>query len=145
HPPMLDEVGLTSAIRWYTKGFTERSGIKVDLKLPANLGRLPSEVETALFRVVQEALTNIHRHSGSRTARIRMSHDAVGVTLTVEDQGHGLPPTLRELPDASIAGLGVGIAGMRERLRQLGGWLEIRSGDRGTLVKANMPIVKGDA
>ena len=140
HPPFLDETGLVSALRWYAGGFAERSGIKVDLDLPSTVTRLPLDVETALFRVVQEALINIHHHAGSPSAVIRLRIDQHQLTLEIEDRGHGMPPELlAQLPTGGHA-VGVGIAGMRERLQQLGGTLEIESNDRGTVVHARMPL-----
>ena len=138
HPPSLDELGLLPACRSLVKGFTERSGILVDLKVPAELDRLPREMETALFRVMQESLSNIHRHSGSKTACIQLSQSDQEIRLEVSDQGRGL---VREMLDREIdqTRLGVGIAGMRERLRQLGGQLEIRSSSKGTTVIAVLP------
>jgi signal transduction histidine kinase len=138
HPPSLDELGLVPACRSLVKGFTERSGILVDLKAPAKLDRLPREMETALFRVMQESLSNIHRHSGSKTACIQLSQSDQEIRLEVSDQGRGL---VREMLDREIdqTRLGVGIAGMRERIRQLGGQLEIRSSSKGTIVIAVLP------
>ncbi len=98
HPPMLDEVGLLPAIRWYATGFSERSGIAVELDLPGNLRRLPTELETAVFRVVQESLTNVHRHSGSATARIRLEVEPDRLHLQVIDQGCGIPPRETVVP-----------------------------------------------
>jgi signal transduction histidine kinase len=91
HPPFLDETGLVSALRWYAAGFAERSGIAVDLELPESIERLPLDTETALFRIVQESLINIHRHAGSETARIRLERDAETLVLEIEDRGHGIP------------------------------------------------------
>jgi signal transduction histidine kinase len=139
HPPLLDEAGLSSALRWYVDGFAQRSGINVDLDLPQDLGRLPSELETAIFRVVQECLTNIHRHSESAVARIRLRHRDKQILVDVQDEGKGIPPEKRELM-ASSGTPGVGIRGMRERIRQLGGSLEIQSDDAGTLVAARLPV-----
>jgi signal transduction histidine kinase len=138
HPPSLDELGLVPACRSLVKGFTERSGILVDLKAPADLDRLPREMETALFRVMQESLSNIHRHSGSKTACIQLLQSDHEIRLEVSDQGRGL---VREVLDREIdhTKLGVGIAGMRERIRQLGGQLEIRSSSKGTIVIAVLP------
>jgi signal transduction histidine kinase len=138
HPPSLDELGLLPACRSLVKGFTERSNILVDLKVPSDLDRLPREIETALFRVMQESLSNIHRHSGSQTACIQLSESDQEIRLEVSDQGRGL---VREMVDRVIdeTRLGVGIAGMRERLRQLGGQLEIRSSSKGTTVIAVLP------
>jgi two-component system NarL family sensor kinase len=115
HPPLLDEVGLPSAIRLYLEGFAERSKIAVTLELSPEFGRLCSVAETEIFRIVQECLTNIHRHSGSPTARIRVAHDEVEVRVEVQDEGKGLPlPPDGNLPELKA---GVGIHGMRERQR----------------------------
>lgn len=131
HPPLLDEAGLGSALRWYVDGFSERSKIKVDLTMPDNFGRLPQDVETAAFRIVQECLTNIHRHSGSQTARIQLGQSNQHVELEVADEGKGFP---------SDRQLGVGIRGMRERVLQLGGTFEIVSMRPGTAVLARFPL-----
>ncbi len=141
HPPSLDELGLVPACRSLAKGFTERSGILVDLKVSPDLDRLPRETETALFRVMQESLSNIHRHSGSKTACIQLSQNDREIRLEVSDQGRGLAT---EMLEAGIhdTRLGVGIAGMRERLRQLGGQLELRSSSKGTSVIAVLPHKK---
>jgi len=143
HPPLLDEVGLAAALQQYVEGFTERSGLRVALDLPRELGRLPLEVETALFRVVQESLTNIHRHSGSHQARIRLVRGSTQLNLEVEDEGKGIPREIRNGSLAAAAGLGVGILGMRERLRQLGGRLDIDSNGHGTTVRAAVPLPGG--
>lgn len=145
HPPFLDEAGLLTALRWYATGFTERSGIKVDLDLPANFDRLPLETETALFRIVQESLINIHRHAGSETARIRLRRDADRFVLEIEDSGHGIPEGSIEHIRRGGGGAGVGITGMSERVEQLGGRLEITSSERGTTVAAWLPLVKDSA
>ena len=142
HPPLLDEAGLLSALRWYVEGFAARSKIDVDLDLPDHFGRLPRETETAIFRVVQECLTNIHRHSESPVARIRIRHQDHQVLVEIADKGKGIPPEEREQMD-STGTPGVGIRGMRERLRQLGGTLEINSGSSGTVVVVRLPIVSG--
>jgi two-component system NarL family sensor kinase len=140
HPPFLDEAGLLSALRWFATGFAERSGIEVGLELPDNLERLPLDTETALFRIVQESLTNIHRHSGSETALIHLEHDAETLVLEVVDRGHGIPEaTLRHIRKGRGV-VGVGIAGMSERIEQLGGRLELVSGNRGTTVRARLPL-----
>ncbi|MGA8430614.1 MAG: PAS domain S-box protein, partial [Candidatus Sulfotelmatobacter sp.] len=141
HPPLLDEVGLASALRLYLEGFTERSGIRVDLDLPTDFGRLPRDLETAVFRVVQECLTNIHRHSGSETARISVIRSDARVQIEVEDHGKGIPADKRQ--QLELGGkAGVGLRGMRERVRQLGGNLEIRPAptNGGTLVRAQLPV-----
>jgi two-component system, NarL family, sensor kinase len=131
HPPLLDEAGLQSAVRWFVEGFAERSKIEVDLQLEPGLGRLPAELETAMFRIVQECLTNIHRHSGSSSASIVITRDTHSVTIEIRDRGKGMSMPIRA---------GVGIQGMGERVRQLGGQLEIESGSGGTSVTATFPI-----
>jgi signal transduction histidine kinase len=139
HPPLLDEAGLSSALRWYVDGFAQRSGIKVDLDVPDDFERLPVEMETAIFRVVQECLTNIHRHSGSPVAKIRMRERDGEVLVDIEDKGRGIPQ--HKLEEMSAAGTpGVGMRGMQERLRQLGGKLEIQSGPGGTSIRVRLPI-----
>jgi PAS domain S-box-containing protein len=139
HPPMIEEAGLLPTLRWYARGFEERSGIKVMLDLPGELERLPLDVETALFRIVQEALTNIQRHSGSTLARIHIERERQALQLEIEDEGRGLPPGLRG-DKGMLQASGVGIAGMRERMRDLGGRMKIQSGDRGTKVTVTLPI-----
>lgn len=139
HPPLLDEAGLSSALRWYVDGFSQRSGIKVGLDMADDFRRLPIELETAVFRVVQESLTNIHRHSGSPTAKIRVRERDQDVQVEIEDSGKGIPPEKRQQM-ASCGTPGVGIRGMQERLRQLGGTLQIESDGSGTLVMARLPI-----
>jgi len=141
HPPVLDDFGLASALRWYVKGFAERSGIEVHLELPRELRRLPRDAETALFRVVQECLSNIHRHSGSSTAQIRIWEESHQLSLEVEDQGGGIVAEPQE-EGAEMMRVGVGVTGMRERMRQLGGQLEIRSHPRGTTVRASVPLLE---
>ena len=142
HPPFLDEAGLLSALRWYAAGFAERSGIKVDLELPESFERPPLDTETALFRIVQESLINIHRHAGSVTARIRLSRDAETLVLAIEDRGHGIPKASLKHIMSGGGAVGVGIASMCERIEQLDGRLEIKSGDHGTTVCARLPLVK---
>src|SRR5437588_699931 len=138
HPPLLDELGLGSALRWYVDGFGKRSGIAIHLHLSGE-GRLAPEMETTLFRVVQECLINIHRHSGSATASIRLLHSDGQIVLEVEDEGRGI--SAEGLSDiASGATLGVGLRGMRERIKDFGGELEILSSGRGTKVKAIIPF-----
>ena len=131
HPPLLDEVGLSSALQLYVQGFSERSKISVDLDIPSDFGRLSREQETAIFRVVQESLTNIHRHSGSKTARIKIRLEGNDVCLDVEDDGKGIAVET-QLDMGARAEVGVGIRGMNERIRQLGGTLEIAPGPNGT-------------
>jgi PAS domain S-box-containing protein len=139
HPPLLDEAGLPSAIRWFVEGFAERSKIPVALEIPQNLGRLSPEFETTIFRVVQEGLTNIHRHSGSSTAAIRISQATEAIRLEISDCGKGIPTGV-QLGLAGAGRSGVGIQGMRERLRQLGGHLEIQSRRTGTTILAVLPL-----
>ena len=139
HPPLLDESGLVSALRCYIEGFSQRSKIEVDLDVAEEFSRLPREVETGVFRTVQECLTNIHRHSESLTARIRLSNHDGEIHLRVEDDGTGI--AAQKLGEIMSNGMpGVGIRGMRERLRQLGGTLEINSEAKGTVVEACVPV-----
>ena len=137
HPPLLDEVGLISALRWYVAGFAERSQIKVELEVPENLGRFRRELELALFRIVQESLTNVHRHSGSESAKIIIARLPNQLRLKVEDAGRGMTTPLSAQEKGSP---GVGISGMRERVRQLGGQIQIRSGNWGTAVEVLFPL-----
>ena len=139
HPPLLDEVGLSSALRVFLEGFEERSKIKVALEIPNSFERLPQELETAIFRVVQECLTNIHRHSGSRVAAIRVAREGNEVKVEVRDQGKGMPAGPNSASRAHRR-MGVGIQGMHERITQLGGRFEIRSGKKGTTVVASVPV-----
>ncbi|MCU1296805.1 MAG: hypothetical protein JWO91_1083 [Acidobacteriaceae bacterium] len=144
HPPLLDEAGLSSAIRWYVDGFSQRSKIKVHLEFPDDFGRLTREVETAIFRTVQECLTNIHRHSGSSVAKIRIARSTHSVRVEVEDRGKGMP--LEKQYEMGSGGTpGVGIRGMRERLRQLGGTLEINADGKGTVIVAELPIANSSS
>jgi signal transduction histidine kinase len=142
HPPLLDEAGLSSALTWYIRGFSERSKIDIQLHIQKDFGRLSRDLETAIFRVVQECLTNIHRHSGSSVARISIAHSDGTVRVEVEDKGKGISPQKHaEMFSGEAATPGVGVRGMRERLRQLGGTLDIRSDGegKGTLVTARLP------
>lgn len=145
HPPFLDETGLLSALRWYAAGFSQRSGIAVNLDLPSTFDRLDQDIETALFRIVQEALINVHRHAGSAHATIRLRRIDDDLMLEVEDGGRGMPTALIEQLPAGGGALGVGVAGMRERLQQLGGTLDIESSDLGTVVRARVPLVRQPA
>jgi PAS domain S-box-containing protein len=139
HPPLLDIAGLASALRWYVDGFSERSNIKVDLEVPSAFGRLPDELEITIFRIVQECLTNIHRHSGSTTATIRLHQEGDRLTIQVQDRGKGIP--FEKQPELIESGRGgVGFTGMRERLRRLGGTLEIKSDGSGTTVSATLKV-----
>jgi signal transduction histidine kinase len=139
HPPLLDESGLLAAVRWYVEGFAKRSGISVGLDLPPTFERLPQDVETTLFRIVQEALINIHRHAQSATARLRLlvTDD---LTLEIHDDGQGMPAVLVDRLMAGGGADGVGIAGIRERLKPFAGTLEIESSDRGTVLRAVVPL-----
>lgn len=141
HPPLLDEAGLASALRWYVEGFSQRSKIEVDMDIASDFLRLSKEMEIAIFRIVQESLTNIHRHSGSSTAVIRVVQEAGTIKVEIKDSGKGIP-LARQL-ELSLSGrTGVGFRGMRERMRQLGGTLEIQSDDQGTAVIASLPIAQ---
>lgn len=140
HPPILDDLGLEAVLPWYASGFSDRSEIQVEVDVAADLGRLPRELELTLFRIVQEALTNIHKHSGSPTATIAVSGTAAQVTLQIKDRGCGIPPGIFQPGGSTRAVVGVGLAGMRERVRQLGGRLEITSGADGTSIQAILPI-----
>ncbi len=142
HPPLLDELGLQSALRTYAEGYSERTGIQLDLDFPLPILRLPQAVEIALFRIVQEGLANIHHHSGSERATLRVRHEAGRVELELIDYGRGLPPGTLELDMSSASRIGVGIAGMRERARQLGGNLTIASGETGTTLRVVLPVLQ---
>jgi signal transduction histidine kinase len=143
HPPMLDETGLAPALRWYVDGFAERSKIAVDLECAEDLGRLSREVETAIFRLVQECLTNIHRHSGSPTAEIQILRLDGVVRVEIKDQGQGLSTEKRAQMESGGT-VGVGIRGIRERVGQLGGSLEINSDGigSGTCIVVRLPAVE---
>jgi two-component system, NarL family, sensor kinase len=140
HPPLLDEAGLKSALQWCADGFGQRSGIQIHLDLPPELGRFHRDVETALFRVVQEALTNIHRHSHASEVTICLSVNTGNVRLEIDDNGRGIPE--QKLHDffESGGGTGVGLAGIRERVQELGGSLEIESDQTGTLLRIVLPV-----
>ena len=141
HPPALEALGLAGAGRDYIDGFARRSGLRVDLEISGDLGRLPAETELALFRVLQESLVNIHRHSGSRKASIQLARTTDQIRLEVRDTGRGMKKTDDPLAEGPPAGgLGVGIPGMRERMRQLGGQLQIQSDAQGTSVIATVPV-----
>jgi len=140
HPPLLDEVGLYSALHWYVSGFSERSGIDIELHVPEDLGRFRDELELALFRIVQETLTNVHRHSGSSKARITVSKSPRQVRLKVEDFGKGMPLPLAERDRSGRPIAGVGLSGIRERVRQLAGQIQIRSSSAGTAIEVLFPL-----
>jgi signal transduction histidine kinase len=141
HPPLLDEAGFASAARWFVDGFARRSGIQVSCTIPEELDRPPAHCELVLFRVLQESLTNVHRHSGASIASVVLVSDAGHLTLEVSDNGGGIPQErlarIREAADHS----GVGVAGMRERVREMGGEFEIRSDSGGTTVSVRVPLI----
>jgi signal transduction histidine kinase len=140
HPPLLDEIGLEPAVRWYVEGFAKRSKIAVNMQLAAGFSKgLPRDVALSLFRVVQECLTNIHRHSGSETAFVGINRSSAEICLEVKDEGKGISPDLRAKLAAGESS-GVGLRGMRERIQQLGGRLEIDSNGHGTRVGAVLPL-----
>jgi PAS domain S-box-containing protein len=141
YPPMLEEMGLKSAIPWYLEGFSKRSGIETTFQAPKDFGRLSRDAELVLFRVLQESLTNVQRHSGSPTADISISHTDNAVTMQIRDRGKGVPEPILEQGSQDWTGsLGVGLRGMSERLRQLGGILQISSNESGSEVRATVPL-----
>ncbi len=140
HPPLLDENGLYSAISWYVQGLLERSGLEVQLDISKEFGRLPRDMELVIFRLVQECLTNIHRHSESKTASIRIARESNQITLNIRDQGKGMSPA--RLAEIQSGRSGVGIGGMRERLRQFEGTMNIESDSSGTRIFATIPLPK---
>lgn len=142
HPPLLDEAGFSSAAKWYLEGFAQRSGIEVKMDLPSQVIRLPRSIELGLFRVLQESLTNIHRHSGSVKAEIALQLLPDKIIFEVRDFGKGIPRELIRNFQANGNNLGVGLAGMRERLRELGGQLDIQSKSPGTLISVTLPLVE---
>jgi two-component system NarL family sensor kinase len=133
-------MGLISAISWYAEDFAQQRGIRVELDTAQTPHRLPREIETVLFRVVQEGLANIYWHSGSPVARIKIAIDAEQATLQVSDDGHGIPLETVSAFHADIPTLGVGISGMRERIRELGGQMNIQSSEKGTMVEVRLPL-----
>lgn len=141
HPPLLEEVGLPAALRWLVEGFSRRSGIAVGLEVPGEFGRLPMEVENALFRIVQECLTNVQRHSESGSAWVGVARSQESIRLEVKDDGRGFPPEVLSRR-GGVELLGVGILGMRERVRQLGGRLGIDSKGKGTTVWVEIPLIQ---
>jgi PAS domain S-box-containing protein len=140
HPPLLDETGLSEALRWYIQGLSERSGLEIVLDISPQFERLPREMELVMFRLVQECLTNIHRHSGSETAVIRIVRDNENVTLEVEDKGKGM--SAGKLVGIQAQSSGVGIRGMRERVRHFGGIMNIESDKNGTKISFVLPVPK---
>ena len=140
HPPLLDEVGFACAAEWYIEGFAKRSGINVRADIGNSRERLPQSVEIALFRVLQESLTNIHRHSGASDASVHFQHEVDAVVLEIRDFGRGIPEERLRLLHGMTAETGVGLAGMRERLHELNGTLEIESDGHGTSMRATVPL-----
>jgi PAS domain S-box-containing protein len=145
YPPTLDYAGLRSALEWYIEGFTQRSKVKVELSVSLGPNRLPEIVERTLFRIVQESLTNIFRHSGSDTATVQIEARSTIVRLEVADKGKGIPADILATLNSSGGKLGVGIRGMRERVRQLGGWLQIRSQPAGTTIIVTLSVEESTA
>jgi PAS domain S-box-containing protein len=138
HPPLLDESGLSQAIQWYIQGLTERSGLQVDLSIAEDFGRLSADLELAVFRIVQESLTNIHRHSGSKTATIHLFRSAESVVLEIQDYGGGIPA--EKLAAIKAQRTGVGITGMRERVRHFNGEMDIHSDGKGATISVILPV-----
>jgi signal transduction histidine kinase len=139
HPPLLEEVGLASAIEWYVEGFSKRSGVQTKLDLPRDLARLPQPLELALFRVIQESLINIHRHAQTARAEIDVKISPDQVAVHVRDYGKGMRKDALEQFNENGSSTGVGLAGMRERLHELGGLLEIHSDHKGTQISVTVP------
>jgi len=140
HPPLLDEVGLCTALEWYVEGFKRRSGIATTLERNRNFGRLHSDLEVTIFRVAQECLTNVHRHSGSSEASVRLLRSNAEVRLEVKDRGRGIPEEMRLVAPGD--GTGVGLSGMRERIYQLGGKMSVESSGNGTTIVATFPVAE---
>lgn len=140
HPPLLDEMGFVSAAKWLVEGFSQRSKIQVTLEVTESLPRMGQDVELALFRILQEALTNIHKHSESPSVDIRVKIEGSKVSLRIRDYGKGIPASVIDTFNKSHAGLGVGLAGMRERVRDLGGRLELKSDENGAVVEVSIPF-----
>jgi PAS domain S-box-containing protein len=142
HPPLLDEAGFISAARWFSEGLAQRSGIEVDFDFPSGLTRMNRDVETALFRALQEALTNVHRHSGGSRVNIVLQLDAEQVRMEIKDNGRGMPEERVRRFRKDGVGSGVGLAGMRERVREVGGSLVLLSGPSGTSVIVTIPLAQ---
>lgn len=140
HPPLLDEAGFASAAKWYVEGFSKRSGIEVKLDIPDSIPRLVRSTELGLFRVLQEGLTNIHRHSGSSRAEIALRIQNRKIILALRDFGRGLPEEVQNTLKTNRLGVGVGLAGMRERVRELGGQMEVQSSSAGTGISVSLPM-----
>jgi signal transduction histidine kinase len=142
HPPLLDEAGLSSAVKWYVEGFAQRSGIEVNVSLPEDIRSLPNPMALGLFRVLQESLTNIHRHSNSTKAEVTFELSADRVVLNVRDYGRGIRLDILSNFRANGTNSGVGLAGMRERIRELDGQLSIQPCTPGTLISVTLPLSK---
>lgn len=140
HPPLIDELGFRAAARWFVEGFSERSGIKVNLEFSNESQRLPRSIELPLFRILQASLSNVHRHAHSPSVDVRFIIDATEATLEVKDYGKGIEPDVLTRLNHNGTGTGIGLAGMRERLRELGGRLQVESGANGTLIRAMIPV-----
>ena len=140
HPPMIDDVGLASAARWFVEGIAERSGIQVSLDAASDMARLPAEVELVLFRILQEGLTNVHRHSGASAAEVLIRPEAGQIILEIKDNGHGIRQEALSRFDLTGAGMGVGLSGMRERVRELGGRMKVQADSRGTSLQIAIPL-----
>jgi two-component system, chemotaxis family, CheB/CheR fusion protein len=138
HPPLMHDFGLAHALRWYVEGFGERSGIKVTVDIPPAIDGLSRQVETAIFRIVQESLSNVRRHSGSKTAALRIAREDKKLTLELKDQGRGMPRGIRE--GSTGKSLGLGLIGMQERVKALNGQLEVKSRGQGTAIRAVLPL-----
>jgi signal transduction histidine kinase len=139
HPPLLDEVGLSSALRWCVEGFAQRSKIAATLDMPEHMERFPADMEIAIFRAVQECLKNVHRHSGSRSCAVKVFQDQTDLHVEIRDEGRGIPN--ERLLALTSSGGGVGLRGMQERIRQLGGTLSISSLGIGTTVSVSPQVV----
>jgi len=140
HPPMIDDVGLASAARWLVDGIAQRSGIQVTLDAPRDMARLPAEVEIGLFRVLQEGLTNVHRHSGASAANVLIRQEARQIILEIKDNGRGIRQEALSRFDLTGAGMGVGLSGMRERVRELGGRMKVKADSQGTSLLIAIPL-----
>jgi signal transduction histidine kinase len=140
HPPMLEELGVFTALRLFIEGFSERSGISVELDLPDRSVRMPRDLETTIFRVIQEGLSNVSKHSHSSTARVRVSVDSGGIAINVEDDGSGLPTT--DEGTSQVPKIGVGIGSMQERVKLWGGRLQLHSRGSGTQLQVNLPLAQ---
>lgn len=141
HPPLLEETGIAEALAWYIDGFNQRSGIEMKLRLETELDRFSSDTELAVFRVVQEALTNIHRHSGSSTGEIHLAQHGDEICVAIQDHGRGMP--VEKLAEINSGAAGVGFRGMRERVHQLHGKMKVESDPSGTRLTVTFPVAIG--